>query len=71
MWSKPKPKHTAKHTFPDPIASSNPYEYLSDSQEQEYQSAPYHGKYKTRVYGYAGMTNDCTVGGLREIFMRD
>ena len=34
MWSKPKLKHTAKHTFPptwDPITSSNPYEYLSDS----------------------------------------
>ena len=45
MWSKPKLKHTAKHTFPptwDPITSSNPYEYLSDSQEQEYQSAPDH-----------------------------
>ena len=29
------------------------------------------GKYKTRVHGYAGMTSDCTVGGLCEIFMRD
>ena len=28
-------------------------------------------KYKTRVYVYAGMTSDCTVGGLCEIFMSD
>ena len=29
------------------------------------------GKYKTRVYGYVGMTSDCTVSGLCDIFMRD
>ena len=31
------------------------------------------GKYKTRVMvrGYAGMTSDCTVGRLCDIFLRD
>ena len=48
-------------------------QYWKDRLWPNHSSTRQTGKYKTRVYEYAGagMTSDFTVGGLCEIFMRD